>query len=125
MEQATDIQNNLVRKAQDGDDYALSALYSQYSKGMFNVCFRMVGTRSDAEDVLQESFVIAFKNLHQLREVKQFGGWLRRIVVNECIRHCKKNNPWNDWKEEEHNNLTEDETEWWKEVSLESIHQSI
>lgn len=125
MEQATDIQINLVRKAQNGDDSALSSLYRQYSKVMFNICVRMVGTRNDAEDVLQEAFVIAFKNLDQLKDSKLFGGWLRRIVVNECIRHCKKKNPWSDWQDEEYNNLTEDETEWWKEVSLESIHQSI
>lgn len=125
MEQATDIQINVLRKAQNGDDKALSWLYSQYNKAMFNICFRMMGTRNDAEDVLQESFIIAFKSLHQLKEAKQFGGWLRRIVVNECIRHSKKCWQWNDWQDDEYNNIADDEIEWWKEVSLESIHQSI
>jgi RNA polymerase sigma-70 factor (ECF subfamily) len=118
-----------VREAQNGDDTALSWLYGQYAKAMFNICFRMTGNKNDAEDVLQDSFLIAFKNLSQLKEVKQFGGWLRRIVVNECIRYCKKSLLWKNQEEqeykEEYNNITDDETEWWKEVSLASIHQSI
>ena len=53
-----------------------------------------------------------------------FGGWLKRIVVNECIRYGKKNFYWNEW-EDERNNQPEDETEWWKTVNFEIIHREI
>ncbi|MFX7816626.1 RNA polymerase sigma factor, partial [Acinetobacter baumannii] len=79
----------MITKASRGDRAAQSWLYEQYSKAMVNICSRMTGNRADAEDLLQESFLIAFKNLGQLKDINQFGGWLKRIVVNECIRFSK------------------------------------
>ena len=125
MEPATTIQTAVVRKACKGDAEAQAWLYQQYSKSMFNICTRMTGNRSDAEDILQDAFMIAFKNLHQLKEAVQFGGWLKRIVVNECIRYSKKNFYWNEWEDEWNNQLAEEEPEWWKTVSFDIIHREI
>ncbi len=85
----------------------------------------MTGNRNDAEDLLQDAFIIAFRNLHQLKDAVQFGGWLKRIVVNECIRFSKKNVRWNDWEEEKGQQVAEEETEWWKTVNFEIIHREI
>lgn len=85
----------------------------------------MTGNRTDAEDILQESFIIAFRSLHQLKEEVQFGGWLKRIVVNECIRHSKKSFYWSEWEDERNNQLVADETEWWKTVDFSIIHREI
>ncbi len=92
---------------------------------MFNICTRMTGNRNDAEDLLQDAFILAFRNLHQLQDPLQFGGWLKRIVVNECIRFGKKNVRWNDWEEEKNNQLADEATEWWKTVSFDIIHNEI
>ena len=92
---------------------------------MFNICMRMTGNRNDAEDLLQDAFIIAFKSLHQLKDAVQFGGWLKRIVVNECIRFSKKNVRWNDWEEEKGQHIADEETEWWKTVNFEIIHREI
>jgi RNA polymerase sigma factor (sigma-70 family) len=124
LEQANTIQTAVVRKACKGDAEAQAWLYNQYSKSMFNICTRMTGNRNDAEDVLQDAFIIAFRNLVQLKDPMQFGGWLKRIVVNECIRYGKKNFYWSEW-EDERNNQPEDETEWWKTVNFEIIHREI
>ena len=51
----------------------------------------MVNDRDDAEDVLQEAFTSAFKNLKSYRGDASFGAWLKRIVVNRCINFIKKN----------------------------------
>lgn len=93
---------------------------------MFNICTRMTGTRSDAEDILQEAFIIAFQKLHQLKEDHQFGGWLRKIVMTECIRFAKQTFYWNDWQEQydELSDDTDDE-DWWQLVSPELIQQEI
>lgn len=56
---------------------------------MFNVCVRMVKSKEDAEDILQESFVDAFKNLNSFRYESTFGSWLKRIVINKSINHLK------------------------------------
>jgi RNA polymerase sigma factor (sigma-70 family) len=124
LEQANTIQTAVVRKACKGDAEAQAWLYNQYSKSMFNICTRMTGNRNDAEDVLQDAFIIAFRNLVQLKDPMQFGGWLKRIVVNECIRYGKKNFYWNEW-EDERNNQPEDEAEWWKTINFEIIHREI
>lgn len=125
LEQANTIQTAVVRKACKGDTEAQAWLYRQYSKGMFNICTRMTGNRNDAEDVLQDAFILAFRNLGQLKDPLQFGGWLKRIVVNECIRYSKKNFYWNEWEDERNNMMVEEATEWWKTVSFEIIHQEI
>ncbi|SJZ32491.1 RNA polymerase sigma factor [Sediminibacterium ginsengisoli] len=125
MEQEYTIQTAVVRKACKGDGESQSWLYRQYSKAMFNICMRMTGNRNDAEDVLQDAFILAFRNIHQLKEPAQFGGWLKRIVVNECIRFSKKNLQWSDWDEKWDDSLRNEEPEWWTTVSLELVHREI
>ncbi len=92
---------------------------------MFNICTRMTGNRKDAEDILQDAFIIALRSLHQLKDEKQFGGWLKRIVINECIRFSKKNIRWTDWEEERMNGAANEEIEWWKTVDFNIIHNEI
>ncbi|MBR2649344.1 MAG: sigma-70 family RNA polymerase sigma factor [Sediminibacterium sp.] len=125
MEQVINIQTAVITKASRGDRAAQSWLYEQYSKAMFNICSRMTGNRADAEDLLQESFLIAFINLGQLKDPNQFGGWLKRIVVNECIRFSKKNFYWDDWDESNKDTLVTEDIEWWKTVDFKVIHQEI
>ncbi len=114
-----------MRKASKGDGEAQAMLYRQYSKAMFNICTRMTGNLNDAEDILQDAFVLAFRNLHQLKEAVQFGGWLKRIVVNECIRFSKKQVRWNEWDEQSNDTLTDDSVEWWTTINLEMVHREI
>lgn len=114
-----------MRRACKGDTEAQAWLYQQYSKSMFNICTRMTGNRNDAEDLLQDAFLLAFRNLGQLKDPLQFGGWLKRIVVNECIRFGKKTIRWNEWEEGKNDMIAEEVTEWWKTVSFEIIHQEI
>jgi RNA polymerase sigma-70 factor (ECF subfamily) len=125
LETPNHILTNLVKKARNGNADAQSSLYQQFSKAMFNICIRMTGNRSNAEDVLQDAFIIAFKSLHQLKEDVFFGGWLRRIVVNECIRYSKKTLYWQDWDEADHEHRTDDAVEWWQEIDMAIIHQHI
>jgi RNA polymerase sigma-70 factor (ECF subfamily) len=59
---------------------------------MFNVAFRIVKDRFEAEDVMQEAFLLAFTKLESLQDISTFGAWLKRIVINNSIYHFKKNN---------------------------------
>ncbi len=74
----------IVQQAIDGDESSYKKLYSRYAKAMYNICLRLLNSKEDAEDVVQESFIVAFKKLKELKEAAAFGGWLRRIVVNHC-----------------------------------------
>lgn len=125
MEINLQVNNALVASAQKGNAEALKLLYLQYNKAMFNICTRMMGNTADAEDVLQDAFVIAFKSLNQLKDTVQFAGWLKRIVINECIRQGKKRNSWTEWEEENHDTPEEEETSWWNEVTMAEIHAQI
>lgn len=80
---------DLVEKSKLGDRKTQYKLYSLYVNAMFNVCVRMVKSKEDAEDILQESFVEAFKNLNSFRYESTFGSWLKRIVINKSINHLK------------------------------------
>ena len=119
------VNNTLVSSAQKGNAEALKLLYLQHNKAMFNICTRLMGNNEDAEDVLQDAFVLAFKSLKQLKDAAQFAGWLKRILINECIRQGKKRNSWTEWEEEKHDITDEEETTWWHTVTMAEIHQQI
>lgn len=57
---------------------------------MFNICYRMLNSVHEAEDVLQDAFCDAFNNLGSFRYESAFGSWLKRLVINNCINHLKK-----------------------------------
>ena len=84
-------QNALIKACISGDRSAQYALYKQYSKAMYNICYRITNDPDDAKDVLQEAFLSAFNNLKAFKGESSFGAWLKRIVVNSSINHVKKN----------------------------------
>jgi len=57
---------------------------------MYNIAIRFLNNKMDAEDVLQESFVTAFEKLSELTIDNAFGGWLKRIVINNCITQLRR-----------------------------------
>ena len=87
-----DPENNrlIIENSKKGDVKSQYLLYNQYAKAMFNVCYRMMSGREEAEDMLQESFTEAFKKLHTFRFESTFGAWLKRITVNKCINEIKR-----------------------------------
>lgn len=86
----SDIHRDIIEACKEGSQKAHYKLYQLYSKAMFNICFRMMNTREEAEDMLQESFSEAFLQLDKFRYESSFGAWLKRIVINKCINALKK-----------------------------------
>ena len=84
------IHHDLIERCRAGDQQAHYRLYKLYAKAMYNVAYRIVGGEDEAEDVLQEAFISAFKNLDLYRGDATFGSWLKRIVVNKAINEVKK-----------------------------------
>jgi RNA polymerase sigma factor (sigma-70 family) len=76
------------------EDPRFKALYLKHSRTMFNVCMRVLNSREEAEDVLQESFITAFQNIGQLKNDEAFGGWLRSIVMNRAIDRVRARKGW-------------------------------
>jgi RNA polymerase sigma-70 factor, ECF subfamily len=65
-------------------------LYKRYAPKMLTVCMRYAFNREEAEDVLQEGFIIVFEKMSQFRMDGSFEGWIRRIMVNKSLEHIRK-----------------------------------
>lgn len=85
-----DVNQHVVQRCKEGDNRAQYELYKLYSKAMFNVSMRIVNDYAEAEDVLQEAFISAFKNLSSYKSEASFGSWLKRIVINASINAIRK-----------------------------------
>ena len=80
---------DLVEKCKSGHRSSQYRLYSLYVDAMYNIGMRMLGNKEDTEDIVQDSFVDAFKNLTHFKYQSAFGAWLKRIVINKSINHLK------------------------------------
>jgi len=76
----TDIE--AAREARLGNQQAFRVLVERHSRVVFRLAYRMTGNEQDAEDLVQESFLRAYKQLHNYDERAAFGTWLHRICVN-------------------------------------------
>src|SRR5258707_12954391 len=84
-----------VTKARAGDADAYRVLVERHSRALFRLAFRMTGNEQDAEDVVQDSFLRAYKQLARFDERASFGTWLYRIAVNcslDLVRSRKRRN---------------------------------
>ncbi len=81
---------DIVEKSKSGDRNSQYQLYELYVDAMYNVSMRILGIKEDAEDIVQDSFVDAFKNLKSFRYESTFGSWLKRIVINKSINLLKQ-----------------------------------
>ena len=89
---ATYNDEQLIRQSAKGNRVFQKMLYDRFSSKMFGVCLRYAPDYQIAEDILQEGFVKAFKNLDRFRFEGSFEGWLRKIMVNTAIEmHRRKN----------------------------------
>ena len=79
----------LVEKCKTGHSSSQCQLYELYVDAMYNIGMRMLGNKEDAEDIVQDSFVDAFKNLAGFKYESTFGAWLKRIVINKSINYLK------------------------------------
>ena len=74
-----------VALARDGDSEAFHALVERHSRAVYRLAYRMTGSPQDAEDVVQETFLRAYKQLGRFESRANFGTWLHRIAVNCSI----------------------------------------
>jgi RNA polymerase sigma-70 factor (ECF subfamily) len=81
----------LVR-ARQGDNDAFRALVERHSQQAFRLAFRMTGNEQDAEDVVQESFLRAYRQLGRFQSRSNFGTWLYRIVANCSVDLIRSRN---------------------------------
>jgi len=79
-------ETDLVHAAQAGDRSALAQLVMTYESRIYHLALRMLGNEQDAEDMLQETFLILVRKIEQFKGNSSFYTWLYRIAVNEGLR---------------------------------------
>lgn len=84
-----ELERSLLRRLRDRDESAFRELLETHRDRVFNITYRMLGNRAEAEDVAQEVFIAVFKNIDEFREESKFSTWLYRVTVNHCKNRIK------------------------------------
>jgi RNA polymerase sigma-70 factor (ECF subfamily) len=91
---AVTVEDNVVARARAGDDEAFGVIVETYRDRLFGVAIGILRNRAAAEDVVQEAFIKAYRNVKKFRGESQIYTWLYRIAVNTAhnyIRRSKRN----------------------------------
>jgi RNA polymerase sigma-70 factor (ECF subfamily) len=84
---------NLAMLAAQGNREAFSELVHRHQASVFNIAYRMLGNRGDAEDAAQEAFIRTYLALDSFDSSRPFSPWLKKIAVNVCLNQLKRKNP--------------------------------
>ena len=91
--QRDDSEGTIVQRAQRGDEQAFATLYRLHNKLVYSVCLRMTKDVAEAEDLTQEVFIQAFRNLNSFRGGSAFSTWLYRVAVNTVLMKLRRKSP--------------------------------
>lgn len=84
-----EVNQHLVDGCRKNKRSAQIRIYELYYKAMYNTSLRILNNREEAEDIMQEAFLDAFKKIDLYKGTGSFGAWLKRIVVNKSIDHLR------------------------------------
>jgi RNA polymerase sigma factor (sigma-70 family) len=80
----------LARAAQSGDAVSLGTLLERHRAPLHALALRMLGHGPEAQDAVQDAFLVALRTIDQLREPEAVGGWLRGILRNVCLMRLRE-----------------------------------
>lgn len=75
----------LVERIRSGDGSAFEALYRQHATRLYNLASRMTGAKGEADDLLQDIFLLAYRKIASFRGESSLGTWLYRLAMNHCL----------------------------------------
>jgi RNA polymerase sigma-70 factor, ECF subfamily len=76
---------DLAGRIRTGDGRAFEDLYQQHAARLFNLAYRMASSTTDAEDLLQDIFLLAYRKMGSFRGESSLGTWLYRLAMNHCL----------------------------------------
>lgn len=79
-----------IERATQGDDDAFAQIVESYQAPVYNLCYRMLGNREEAEDAAQETFLRAYRNLNRYDPKRKFVTWLLSIASHYCIDRLRR-----------------------------------
>jgi RNA polymerase sigma-70 factor (ECF subfamily) len=80
----------LIKKVQEGDIDAFKEIIILYKKPMYNLCFRMLNSREEAEDATQEAFIKIYRGINTYNAKYKLSSWVFKIASNVCIDAIRK-----------------------------------
>ncbi len=83
-------ESEIIEKAKQGDQQAMSILVNRYSKRVYNLALRILRNREEAEDILQETFLTVVAKLHMFDGRSSFFTWVYRIATNSALMLLRK-----------------------------------
>ena len=83
----------LIHKCKKGNVKAFNSLYDLHKVKLYNTVYRILGSHEDAEDILQDVFIIVYQKIVTFRGEASFATWLHRIAVNACLNKIRKSKP--------------------------------
>lgn len=87
------VETRLVKLSRRGDRQAFEELVELYKDKIYHLAYRMLGSRGEAEDIVQETFLRVYTNLDRYDENQKFSTWIYRIGTNLCIDRLRKRKP--------------------------------
>lgn len=81
---------DLIYRFQQGDNYAFDILVKRYKDPLLNFVYRFLGDHTEAEDIVQETFLRLFKNKHYYKEIAKFSTWIYTIAGNLAKTELRK-----------------------------------
>lgn len=84
------IEPAVLVQAQKGSPEAFTQVVEAYQRPVYNLCYRMLGDHSEAEDAAQETFMRAYGNIHRYDRKRSFSTWLLSIAAHYCIDQLRK-----------------------------------
>lgn len=82
-----------IKEVIKGDQNAFGEIVELYKDKVFQLCYRMLGNRHEAEDIAQEAFIRAYVNINSFNINLKFSTWIYRIATNLCIDRIRKKKP--------------------------------
>ena len=79
-----------IAQIRQGDDTAFTLLVERYQNAVYHLCYRMLGTSTEAEDAAQETFIRAYNAIDRYDTSRKFSTWLLSIATNYCIDQLRK-----------------------------------
>jgi len=92
-----DKDEELVRRAQNDDPWAIEQLVLRYQKKVYQIAYQMLaGDEQEAQDLTQDTFLKAFRNIKRFKGNASFYTWLYRIVINTCLDARRRRRRWKE-----------------------------
>jgi len=86
-------ENEIIQSILNGDREKFALFVDKYKGPVYNLVYRLTGSRHDAEDLTQETFIKAYKSLNSFKTKKKFFPWLYTIAINLTRNHLRKKKP--------------------------------